>query len=88
MKLIIIIVIIIIIIQSNPIITDDLLYPWEKKALPFSLNSTRLIRTPVNTAHSVSVLTRFDYINFTVQLCNPPFHYFEQVRLLFSTNRG
>ena len=87
MKLIIIIIIIII-IQSNPIITDDLLYPWEKKALPFSLNSTRFIRTLVNTAHSVSVLTRFDYINFTVQLCNPLFHCFEQVRLLFSTNRG
>ena len=62
MKLIIIIIIIIIIIQSNPalrtltlyghlIITDDLRYPWENIALTFSLNSTRLIRTPVNTAH-------------------------------------
>ena len=28
------------------IITDSLLYPWGKKALTFSLNSTRLIRTP------------------------------------------
>ena len=31
------------------IITDSLLCPWKKKALTFSLNSTRLIRTPVNT---------------------------------------
>ena len=28
------------------IITDSLLCPWGKKALTFSLNSTRLIRTP------------------------------------------
>ena len=38
--------------------------------------------------HSVSVLTRFDCLNFTVQLCNAPFHCFEHVRLLFSTNRS
>ena len=50
--------------------------------------STRLTRTPVNTAHSVSVLTRFDCINFIIQLCNAPFHCFEHVRLLFSTNRS
>ena len=50
--------------------------------------STRLTRTPVNTAHSVSVLTRFDCINFIIQLCNAPFHCFERVRLLFSTNRS
>ena len=28
------------------IITDSLLYPWGKKALRFSVKSTRLIRTP------------------------------------------
>ena len=28
------------------IITDSFLYRWGKKALTFSLNSTRLIRTP------------------------------------------
>ena len=32
--------------HGHLIITDSLLYPWGKKALTFSLNSTRLIRTP------------------------------------------
>ena len=32
--------------HGHLIITDNLLYPWEKKALTFSLNSTCLIRTP------------------------------------------
>ena len=44
----------------NWVITDSLLCPWGKKALTFSLNSTRLIRT-LSMASSVSVLTRFDY---------------------------
>ena len=32
--------------HGHLIITDSLLYPWGKKALTFSLNSTCLIRTP------------------------------------------
>ena len=32
--------------HGHLIITDNLLYPWGKKALTFSLNSTCLIRTP------------------------------------------
>ena len=54
-------------LHSNPalrtpnwVITDNLLCPWGKKALTFSLNSTRLIRT-LSVAPSVSVLTGFDY---------------------------
>ena len=43
------------------IITDSLLCPWGKKALTFSLNSTRLTRT-LSMSPSVSVLTRFDCI--------------------------
>ena len=46
-------------IQSNAlIITDGLLCSREKKALTFSLNSTRLIRT-LSMAPSASVLTGF-----------------------------
>ena len=48
---------VLLLVQSNPalrtpaqqghlIITDSLLCPWGKKALKFSLNSTRFIRTP------------------------------------------
>ena len=33
-------------LYGHLIITDSLLCPWAKKALTFSLNSTRLIRTP------------------------------------------
>ena len=54
-------------LQSNPalrtpnwVITDSLLCSLGKKALTFSLNSTRLIRT-LSMAPSVSVLTGFDY---------------------------
>ena len=36
-------------LYGHPVLTDSLLCPWEKKALTFSLNSTRLIRYPVNT---------------------------------------
>ena len=32
--------------DTHLVITDSLLYPWEKKARPFSLKSTRLICTP------------------------------------------
>ena len=42
-------------------ITDSLLCPWEKKAVTFSLNSTRLIRT-LSVALSVFILTGFDCI--------------------------
>ena len=46
------------------IITDSLLCTWAKKALAFSLKSTRLIQHPVNTdtfcGPSMSVLTGFD----------------------------
>ena len=42
-------------------ITDSLLCPWEKKALTFSLNSTRLIRT-LSVALYVFILTGFDCI--------------------------
>ena len=42
-------------------ITDSLLCPWEKKALTFSLNSTRLIRT-LAVALYVFILTGFDCI--------------------------
>ena len=31
---------------EHPVLTDSFLCPWGKKALTFSLNSTRLIRTP------------------------------------------
>ena len=36
-------------LYGHPVLTDSLLCPWEKKSLTFSLNSTRLIRYPVNT---------------------------------------
>ena len=42
-------------------ITDSLLCPWEKKALTFSLNATRLIRT-LSVALYVFILTGFDCI--------------------------
>ena len=32
--------------HGHLVIADSLLYPWGKKALTFSLNSTCLIRTP------------------------------------------
>ena len=49
-------------LYGHLIITDSLLCPWGKKALTFSLNSTRLIRT-LSMAPSVSVLTGFDCNN-------------------------
>ena len=42
-------------------ITDSLLCSWEKKAVTFSLNSTRLIRT-LSVVLSVFILTGFDCI--------------------------
>ena len=42
-------------------ITDSLLCPWEKKALTFSLNLTRLIRT-LSVALYMFILTGFDCI--------------------------
>ena len=42
-------------------IMDSLLCPWEKKALTFSLNLTRLIRT-LSVALYVFILTGFDCI--------------------------
>ena len=42
-------------------ITDSLLCPWEKKALTFSLNATRLIRT-LSVALYVFILMGFDCI--------------------------
>ena len=42
-------------------ITDSLLCSWEKKAVTFSLNSTRLIRT-LSVALSVFILAGFDCI--------------------------
>ena len=33
-------------LYGHPVLTDNLLCPWEKKAVTFSLNSIRLIRNP------------------------------------------
>ena len=37
------------------IITGSLLYPWGKKALTLSLNSSRLTRTPLQYGHLLEV---------------------------------
>ena len=42
--------------SSPPPVTDSLFCPWQKKALTFSLNLTRLMRT-LSVTPSVSVLT-------------------------------
>ena len=51
-------------LYGHPLNMDSLLCLWEKKALTFSLNSTRIIRTPHYTdtffGPFLSVLTVFD----------------------------
>ena len=36
-------------LRSPHYITDNLLFPWGKKALTFSRNAIHLMRTPINT---------------------------------------
>ena len=62
------------------IYTDSLPCPWKKKALTFSLNSTRLIRTPVNTDNghfnflpNQQIFTESGHYQHSVQFCNRSF---------------